>query len=63
MIGFLKANIGTIIVSALLIIMVVLIIKKLVKDKKKGSACGCDCAGCGGCCSYNADSAAANKEN
>lgn len=41
---------GTFIVAAILVIVVALVIWKMIKDHKKGkSACGCDCASCGGC--------------
>ena len=49
MINFLAANLGTILVSAILIAIVALIISNLVGKKKKGqSACGCGC-GCSNC--------------
>ena len=49
MIGFLAANIGTIIIALILIAVVTLIILKMKNDKKSGrSSCGCGC-GCGGC--------------
>ncbi len=49
MINFLAANLGTILVSAILIAIVALIIANLVGKKKKGqSACGCGC-GCSNC--------------
>lgn len=47
MLAWIAANIGTILVSAVLILIVALILHKLVKDKKKGkSSCGCNCAHC-----------------
>ena len=47
MLTWIAANIGTILISAVLLFVVVLIIVKLVKDKKKGkSSCGCNCAHC-----------------
>lgn len=47
MIAFLKANIGTIIVAAIVIVLVVLCIKSLKKDSKSGGCAGCN--GCNGC--------------
>ena len=45
MLAWITENIGTILISAVLLLVVVLIIRKLVKDKKKGkSSCGCNCA-------------------
>ena len=47
MLAWITENIGTILISAVLLLVVVLIIRKLVKDKKKGkSSCGCNCARC-----------------
>lgn len=47
MFSWLSANIGTIIVSAILIAVITKVIVKLVKDKKKGkSSCGCGCSNC-----------------
>lgn len=47
MLAWITENIGTILISAVLLLVVVLIIQKLVKDKKKGkSSCGCNCAHC-----------------
>ena len=47
MLAWITENIGTILISAVLLFIVVLIIVKLVKDKKKGrSSCGCNCAHC-----------------
>ncbi len=49
MINFLAANLGTIVVSVILLAIVALIIAYLVRQKKKGkSSCGCGC-GCGNC--------------
>lgn len=45
MLAWITENIGTILISAVLLLVVVLIIRKLVKDKKKGkSSCGCNCS-------------------
>ena len=50
MIIFLKDNLGTIIVTLLLITMVVAIINKLIQDKRKGvSSCGHNCGSCAMC--------------
>ena len=47
MLAWITENIGTILISAVLLLVAVLIIRKLVKDKKKGkSSCGCNCAHC-----------------
>ena len=47
MIEFLTANIGTIIVSLILIAVVTTIILNLKKDQKsESSSCGCGCGGC-----------------
>ncbi|MBO7563699.1 MAG: FeoB-associated Cys-rich membrane protein, partial [Clostridiales bacterium] len=40
--GWLTDNLGTIVISAVLILIVALIIVKMVRDKRKGkSSCGC----------------------
>ncbi len=50
MISWISDNIGTIVISLILIAIVAGIIVKMVRDKKKGkSSCGCNC----GCCSMN----------
>ena len=47
MLSWLSANIGTIIICAVLIAIVAAIIAKLIKDKKNGvSTCGSNCAHC-----------------
>lgn len=47
MLTFLADNIGTILVSVILIAIVVLIVLKICKDKKKGkNSCGCACKNC-----------------
>lgn len=47
MLEFISANIGTIIVFAILVIIVGAIIYKIYRDKKQGkSSCGCNCASC-----------------
>lgn len=47
MLGWLVANLSTIIVCAVLIAVVAAIIVSMLRDKKKGkSSCGCGCANC-----------------
>jgi hypothetical protein len=47
MLLWLQANIGTIIVGAILLCVVGLSIRKLINDKRKGnSSCGCGCSNC-----------------
>ena len=47
MFAWISANIGTIIICAVLVLIVAAIIFKLVRDKRKGkSSCGCTCAHC-----------------
>jgi hypothetical protein len=47
MLAFLVANLGTILVSLLLLAVVTAVILKLVHDSRRGKAtCGCDCAHC-----------------
>ena len=47
MLNWLKVNIGTIIVCAILILIVAGVIISMIRDKKKGkSSCGCGCSGC-----------------
>ncbi|MEE1313722.1 MAG: FeoB-associated Cys-rich membrane protein [Lachnospiraceae bacterium] len=43
---------GTIVVSAILILIVGLIIRGMIRDKKNGKSiqCGADCKSCGGYC-------------
>lgn len=56
MIDWISANIGTIIVLAVLAVIVAGIIYKMVKDKKNNkSSCGCNCSGCSmsGSCHYH----------
>ena len=45
--GWFTENLGTIVVSLVLIAIVALIVVKMIRDKKKGkSSCGCGCANC-----------------
>ncbi len=47
MLAWLAANLGTIVVTLILIGIVTAIIVKMVKDKKKGKgSCGCGCEHC-----------------
>ena len=47
MLGWLTANLGTVLITVFLIALAVLIVVKLRKDKKKGvSSCGGNCAHC-----------------
>lgn len=44
---WLSENLGTIIVSLVLILIVALIIRGMIRDKKHGkSSCGCKCSHC-----------------
>ncbi|MCR5651051.1 MAG: FeoB-associated Cys-rich membrane protein [Lachnospiraceae bacterium] len=46
------ANLGTMIISLILIAVVVLIIRTMIRDKKRGiSSCGGNCAHCKACSS------------
>lgn len=47
MLSWFTANLGTIVISAVLLLVVVLISASLVRQKKAGkSSCGCNCAHC-----------------
>lgn len=47
MLAWLAANLGTIVVTLILIGIVTAIIVKMVKDKKQGNgSCGCGCEHC-----------------
>ena len=48
MLEFLNENLGTILVSAVVVLVLVLAFMKIRRDKKKGISCGCGC-GCSGC--------------
>jgi hypothetical protein len=49
MTGLITQNLGTILITLLLVLMVAGIIHTLIKDKKQGkSSCGCG-SGCSGC--------------
>ena len=51
MLAFLKDNLATIIISAVILAAVVLIIIKMRKDNKAGKSCGGCGSGCGSCTS------------
>ena len=52
MISWITGNIGTIVITLLLILMVAGIIRSMVRDRKMGrSTCGGNCAHCKGCAS------------
>ena len=47
MLSWLSANIGTVLVVAVLILIVALIVRSMLRDKKAGrSSCGNNCAHC-----------------
>ena len=47
MLQWISANIGTILISLVLLAVVALIIRSMMRDKKQGrSSCGGNCAGC-----------------
>ncbi|MDR0858886.1 MAG: FeoB-associated Cys-rich membrane protein [Oscillospiraceae bacterium] len=48
MLTFITQNLGTIVISLVLLAVVAGIVVKLVRDKRQGKRLGCDC-GCGGC--------------
>ena len=50
MLQWISANIGTILISLVLLAVVALIIRSMVHDKKQGkSSSGGNCAGCAAC--------------
>lgn len=51
MLTFLKTNIYTILIIAVLVIIVALVIKSLIKDKKGGGSCTGNCGSCSASCS------------
>ena len=54
MLQWISANIGTILISLVLLAVVALIIRSMVNDKKQGkSSCGGNCAGCAACGACN----------
>ena len=56
MVEWLKTNLATIIICALLVIVVISIIRNLINNKKNGrTSCGCGCSNCpmsGNCCQH-----------
>ena len=55
MITLISDNLGTIVVSLILVLAVVLIIRTMINDKKQGkSSCGGNCANCRMCASGKA---------
>lgn len=56
--GWIAANIGTIIVGLMLLAVVGLVIRKMHRDKKNGNCSGgCSgCSGCSGSCNYTGNS-------
>ena len=46
MLKFIIENATTLIVSGVLLVIIALIINKIIKDKKNGSRCGCNCERC-----------------
>ena len=47
MVEWLKTNLATIIICALLVIVVISIIRNLINNKKYGkTSCGCGCSNC-----------------
>ncbi|MBR5417052.1 MAG: FeoB-associated Cys-rich membrane protein [Clostridiales bacterium] len=45
--AWLTDNLGTIIISLILLVVVGLVIYKMISDKRKGkSSCGCNCGSC-----------------
>lgn len=46
MLDFLARNLGTILISALVVLIVAFIVVKMIKDRKKGGACACGCDHC-----------------
>lgn len=47
MLLWLKENLATLLVAAVLILLVVLVVRKMIRDRKAGkSGCGCGCDHC-----------------
>ena len=48
---WIQANIGSIVVAAILLVIIALIIRRLILDRKAGKhICGGSCGSCGGSC-------------
>lgn len=61
---FIRQYLGSILVGALVLAVVVLIVVKQIKDKRAGkSACGGDCAHCGGCHAHSSDNTSLRHSN
>lgn len=50
MLNFLSENWGNILVCLVVLLVVVLCVRHLIRQKKAGSGCGCDCSDCAGGC-------------
>ena len=47
MLAWIAQNLGTILISAALLVIVIAIVRYLIRQKKQGrSSCGCNCAHC-----------------
>ena len=47
MLAWIAQNLGTILISAVLLVIVIAIVRYLIRQKKQGrSSCGCNCAHC-----------------
>ena len=47
MFAWIAQNLGTILISAVLLVIVIAIVRYLIRQKKQGrSSCGCNCAHC-----------------
>ena len=46
MFAFITENFGTVIVSLLVAGIIAAAVRKMIRDRKKGAACGCGCEGC-----------------
>ena len=55
MFAWIAQNLGTIVISAVLLVIVIAIVRYLIRQKKQGkSSCGAGCAHCAnsGCCRH-----------
>ena len=55
MFAWIAQNLGTIVISAVLLVVVIAIVRYLIRQKKQGkSSCGAGCAHCSnaGCCHH-----------
>ena len=47
MFAWIAQNLGTILISAVLLVIVIAVVRYLIRQKKQGrSSCGCNCAHC-----------------